>query len=161
MTFNQQKSHRYAFVHERYNKALSAGFYLEAITICESLISDRLLSSLHHREKVERNPKKGLAELIGKHKKQPLLDPVAMANGERVMDIFSELDRWRRERNALLHGIAKCVPGTKLAPAASLMERSKKAAEEGMHLFRMLDSWHRRAVTATRQDAAAGPLPAA
>ena len=41
MTFNEQKSSRYAFALGRIRSAMQSEFYLEALTIEESLITDR------------------------------------------------------------------------------------------------------------------------
>ncbi|MDG1049004.1 MAG: hypothetical protein P8R46_02245 [Planctomycetota bacterium] len=157
MTFNKQKSRRYAFANERMKRAMEQGFYLEAITICESLISDRLLSSLDRRHGVERNARAGLHRLINAHLDETLLDRSSQAHGEKLTDIFSALRIWKDKRNELLHGIAKCLPGDEVHSGPVLMERSKVAAEEGLRLFRHLDNWHGR--HARRAVGAASPAP--
>jgi hypothetical protein len=157
MTFNKQKSLRYAFANERMKRAMEQGFYLEAITICESLISDRLLSSLDRRHGVERNARAGLHRLINAHLDETLLDRSSQAHGEKLTDIFSALRIWKDKRNELLHGIAKCLPGDEVHSGPVLMERSKSAAEEGLRLFRHLDNWHGR--HARRAVSAASPAP--
>lgn len=144
MTFNKQKSQRYAFALERLKRAMDQGFYLEAITICESLISDRLLSSLDRRQGVERNARAGLHRLIKAHLDETLLDRSSQAHGEKLLDLFSALRVWKDKRNELLHGIAKCLPGDEVHSSPILMERAKDAAEEGLRLFRHLDNWHGR-----------------
>lgn len=144
MNFNKQKSQRYAFAHQRMSRAIDQGFYLEAITICESLISDRLLSSLDRRRGVERNPRTGLHRLINAHLDETLLDRSSQAHGEKLLDIFSALRVWKDKRNELLHGIAKCLPGDEVHSSPILMDRAKDAALEGLRLFRHLDNWHGR-----------------
>lgn len=144
MNFNKQKSQRYAFAHERMNRAMAQGFYLEAITICESLISDRLLSSLDRRRGVERNARTGLHRLINAHLDETLLDRSSETHGEKLLDVFSALRAWKDKRNELLHGIAKCLPGDEVHSSPILMEQAKDAAEEGLRLFRHLDNWHGR-----------------
>ena len=140
--FNKKKARRYAFALERTSKALDSGFYLEAITLCESMIADRLLSSLARREQriVRRN--KGLGWLIAEHINGESLQKSATSKGKTEADVFLALDRWREERNELLHGIAKCAPGDQLSNPPALMARAKGAAEEGIRLFRLLDNWH-------------------
>ena len=142
MTFNKQKSQRYAFAHERMKLALEQGFHLEAITICESMISDRLLSSLDRHRGVTRNARWGLHRLINAHLDETVLDRSSTANGEKLIDVFSALRAWKDERNELLHGIAKCLPGDEVHSNSVLMERAKRAAQDGLRLFRHLDNWH-------------------
>jgi len=141
---NNKKARRYAFALERTNKAIKAGYYLEAITLCESMISDRLLSSLARREKRIIRKNQGLGRLIEEHRSDRSLDKSSTANGETVSDIFVALGEWKKERNELLHGFAKCVPGDEIGDPVELMERAKDAADEGLHLFRLLDNWHRK-----------------
>jgi|GEM_PF-1014540 len=155
MSFNKQKSQRYAFANERMKRAMAQGFYLEAITISESLITDRLLSSLDRRHGVKRNPRTGLHSLINAHLDETLLDRSSQTREEKLIDVFSALRVWKDKRNELLHGIAKCLPGDELQSGSILMERAKTAAEEGLRLFRHLDNWHGR--HARRAASAAAP----
>ena len=144
MTFNDQKSSRYAFAHSRIRRAMSSGFYLEALTILESMITDRLLASLDHRLGVARVANRGLCNLIERHRNEMGLDTAASADGKQVADVFEALDTWRKERNDLIHGFGKCIPGSALENPSALIGRAEQAAEEGVVLFRMLDSWLRR-----------------
>lgn len=147
MTFNEQKSSRYAFALGRIRSAMQSEFYLEALTIEESLITDRLLASLEHRQVGERDERQRLFELIKKHQVDPGLDPAAWAGEEKVTDLFDELQQWRVKRNDLIHGFGKCLPGSDLETPPYLMARAKQAAERGLVLFRMLDGWLRRQMT--------------
>ena len=139
-----RKARRYAFAQERLKKAIDAGFYLEAITLCESMLADRLHSSLARRTKqiVPRN--KSFGWLIGAHESDPSLDKSSSTDGVKVNDIFGVMSAWKGERNELLHGFAKCFPGEAICEPAELMERAKDAAVEGQRLFRLLDNWHRK-----------------
>jgi hypothetical protein len=152
-SFPFQKADRYEFAVQQYRAAFERGFYLEAITLCESMISDRLLSSLDHRLGVKRKAKQGLFKLIEAHLDEELLDTDARALGESTINVFKRLDEWREERNGLLHGFAKCIPGEEICSSEALKDRARAAAEEGMLLFRMLDNWHRREVAAVRRHA--------
>ena len=65
--YGKQKSGRYAFAHTRIQEAMKAGFYLEAITITESMITDRLLASRDHLMGEERKGRRTLGALLQKH----------------------------------------------------------------------------------------------
>ena len=147
VTFNQQKSSRYAFALGRISSAMHSDFYLEALTIEESMITDRLLASLEHRQVGERDERQRLFDLIKRHQDEPDLDRSAWAGEKKVPDLFKELQEWRKERNKLIHGFGKCIPGSELERPSQLMARAKRAAEEGLVLFRMLDGWLERQKT--------------
>lgn len=144
--YGKKKSGRYAFAHSRIQEAMRAGFYLEAITITESMISDRLLASGEYLMDEPRDARAGLAKLLNKHLKNEKLctaPGLASATGKTL---FEQLDRWREERNELIHGVAKCLPGfeNELETTMDLMERARAQADEGLRLFRKLDDWLRR-----------------
>lgn len=144
---NHAKAQRYAYAQGKYQRAMGTGSYLEAITICESLISDRLLASRERRfdEKRENKSKRiGIRELVKKHKGLAPEKKAASANGHSTTDLITDLDKWIDERNELLHGIAKCLPGEELASPADLDRRARAAAEQGQVLFRQVDGWVRR-----------------
>jgi hypothetical protein len=145
---NHAKAERYAYAHGKYSRALSVGSYLEAITICESLLSDRLLVSCEqwfNETRGEDNKlSTGIRHLVKKHKCLAADEKVASANGQSTPDLISDLDAWIDERNELLHGIAKCLPGEELLSTASLDKRARAAAEKGLILFRQVDNWVRR-----------------
>ena len=144
--YGKQKSGRYAFAHTRIQEAMKAGFYLEALTITESMISDRLLASGEYLMGEERDVRTSLYELLKKHREYEELSGAAQVAREGEEDIFKQLDSWRRERNKLIHGVAKCLPGfeNELETTMDLMERARAQAAEGLRLFRKLDDWLRR-----------------
>ena len=144
---NHAKAQRYAYAQGKYQRAMGTGSYLEAITICESLITDRLLVSRERRfgEKREESSKRiVIRRLVEEHKGLAPEKKVASANGHSTTDLITDLDKWIHERNELLHGIAKCLPGEELASPAELERRAREAAEQGQILFRQVDGWVRR-----------------
>jgi len=144
---NHAKAQRYAYAQGKYLRAMGTGFYLEAITICESLISDRLLASRERRfgeKRVESSKRIVIRRLVEEHKGLAPEQKVASANGHSTTDLIADLENWIDERNELLHGIAKCLPGEELASPADLERRAREAAEQGQILFRQVDGWVRR-----------------
>ena len=115
---------------EQFNSAIEAGFYLEAITICESLITDRLESRCG--ELGQPQAFKNLGVLIRK------LREIEVDNTLRQM-IDLDLDNWRRNRNTALHEIVKFEKG-EIPNWESRFEASKVYAEEGIVVFRSIDS---------------------
>ena len=108
------------------------------------MLADRLLSSLARREQRVIPRDSGFGWLIKKHNVDRSLDRSSITGGETVNGIFEATLVWEEERNELLHGFAKCVPGDEICDPVELMERAKNAANDGLRLFRLLDNWHRK-----------------
>jgi hypothetical protein len=141
---NTPKYLSYTKAWERINAAIEAGFNLEAITIEESIISDRLLSyvlGVDASSKVQK--RSGLGDLIARWRKlagASLIEPDGSDLGKAV-------DEWRQKRNLAVHGMVKSAPGE--APRVQpddFFELARGAAEEGKKLSRKIQNWHKREV---------------
>lgn len=129
---NTTKFDAYAAAFARITLAQKAGFYLEAVTVAESIISDRLLSYAS-RPGVKKAPpiSEQFAKLIG------AIKPVEAG-------LHDELEKWRKKRNKLIHGFAKSLPGKPLTPVEDTLAAAQEAASEGEHLARRVCEWHRK-----------------
>lgn len=92
---------RYKLVFERLDEALEDGWLLEAISLEESIITDRLLSIVGS-DGESASCKQSLSNLIAQTKKA-MTGSGAPVEG----DIFNELDQWRDARNECVHGFCK------------------------------------------------------
>lgn len=119
---------------EQFNGALEAGYYLEAITICESLITDRLESRCG--ELGQPLAFKNLGALIRKLRE-------IETDHDLYQLIDKDLDTWRTNRNIALHEIVKFEKG-EIPNWESRSEASKGYAEEGMIIFRQIDNQIRK-----------------
>ena len=145
---NTRKHLSYTKAWERINSALEAGFHLEAITIQESIISDRLLSyvlGVAPNSKV--HTRSGLGELISQWRKQAgasLITPDGT-------DLGKAADAWRNKRNTAVHGLVKSAPGgsPKMQPD-DFFELARLAAKEGKVLAREIQNWHRKTLRAAK-----------
>jgi hypothetical protein len=92
---------RYKLAFDRMDEALQEGWLLEAISLQESIITDRLISILDSKgETVSR--RQSLGRLISQAKM------VITGTGATVEgDFFHELDRWRDARNECVHAFCK------------------------------------------------------
>jgi hypothetical protein len=92
---------RYKLAFERLDEALSQGWLLEAISLEESIITDRLIAVLDVHG-IEVSPTQSLSNLIAQAKRH------TVGSGERVAgDLFDEIDQWRDQRNECVHGFCK------------------------------------------------------
>jgi len=95
--------HIYRQAYKRINQSIENGYYLEAITLIESLISDRLESRLSYLLKKDYSFKT-LGALITKAKQFE-------ENDQLKTVVSTELDHWREKRNAALHEMVKIEDG--------------------------------------------------
>ena len=111
----------------RYKDAMAAGFYLEAITLMESIIGDRLECYLHRNIESVDYSFSTLGRLIEGLKKVDSTSP-----------LVNKITKWKNQRNALLHEMAKIEDG-KYVDFAAKYNIAKQCAEEGLALFREID----------------------
>ncbi len=118
----------------QYNEALGAEFYIEAVAIIESLLSDRLesrLAAIHGQEELRRQFStvgKLACELKGRRLGEP----------PEARDVYSEINQWASERNKVIHQLVKLEEG-EIPNWDERYKRARKTAEAGMTLFRKLD----------------------
>jgi hypothetical protein len=146
---NTAKGKAYALAYGMINTALENGCPLQAITIEESLLTDRQSSTLNAHN-ASKTPFMTLNRALSEWKRQK-------ARGESLFDdemngLLPQLEEWWDERNALLHGIAKspCGQGPDI-PAEEFVARAEKAAKEGVKLARKVSRWTQKQVAKARK----------
>lgn len=101
----------YKHAHERIKAALDAGFYLEAITLCESILADRLEARrawLNQQDHAKRqfSTLGGLVRELTQSKAQDMSE-----RDEGAQAVYREIGAWARSRNHALHEMAKLAEG--------------------------------------------------
>lgn len=120
---------RYKLAFDRLDEALLEGWLLEAISLEESIITDRLLSILQSKGETV-SSKENLGRLIGQVK---MLMTVSGATVEG--DLFHELDQWRDARNECVHGFCKLDDHAYAYNSAEIFsERMWETAKKGREL---------------------------
>lgn len=111
--------------------ALDKGFNLEAITLVESLISDRLESRLSH--------------LLGEDFSFKTLGGLIKTIKEKETDlqlrelVLTDLDKWRNDRNSAIHEMVKLADGDTRS-WQDRMDTLVPAANIGFELFKKIDA---------------------
>jgi hypothetical protein len=135
--------------YESYHKAWSLirsaqenEFFLEAITIQESIISDRLISYLSrpNAPKPLLKNKNGLYPSFGQLIEQWRSE---FPQGQHP-DLIDTVDNWRHSRNSLIHAIVKSEPGQPTQPINEFLENAEKAAQQGTKLAKDVSYWCRK-----------------
>ena len=113
----------------RISSSIEAGYYLEAITLCESLIADRLESRLNYLTNSDNFSFKNLGKL-----QEGIIKHDNIEELKRMM-IYQkgDLDIWRDSRNNALHAMAKIVEDDK-SDWENKMQKCQIIAEEGEKL---------------------------
>ena len=128
---SKYSSYKYAMF--RMGEAIKERFYLEAVMIAESIISDRLLSVTARKQVAAPATKHvGLATLINRAKRVGL-----------PADLATELDGWRDARNQVAHAVAKSSPGELPMSVSGFCELAAKTARDGEQLVVKVKHWTR------------------
>lgn len=139
MKKNVKKHLSYKEAYSKMNNAIKLGFYLEAITIQESIISDRLLSfvigknivrisenEIHKSEVNFSNLLKLTKEFMSEHKTLP-----------------DELELFRKDRNTCVHLLVKSFPGKPTIDVLNFNSLAKETSVKGKRLTRKVLEWHK------------------
>lgn len=112
---------------ERISKAISDSYFLEAITLQESIISDRLALFLHHKgNKPDSKSLNKLITSVQKHHKH---------------ELFGKIDIWRRQRNKAIHGLVRSSPFDNPIGLNTFDKLAKDTAIEGEKLVMEIVQW--------------------
>lgn len=128
----------------RLKRARIFGFHLEAVTIEESIIVDRLLSLLVCVGEIRaesRTKQYGLGQLVQLWRKR-VQQPIPV---KYFPDLFSAVDDWRQRRNRVVHSIVKSMPGASHGDVLDFLREAEFVAFQGEALGRALTDWVRKA----------------
>ena len=120
---------RYKLAFDRLDEALFEGWLLEAISLEESIITDRLLSIIESDVNAA-SSRQSLSNLIAQAKKA-MTGSGAPVEG----DIFNELDQWRDARNECVHAFCKLDDHAYAENSAEIFsEKMWRTAKKGREL---------------------------
>jgi hypothetical protein len=145
---NAEKFDAYREAWTRIRQAQENEFFLEAITIQESIISDRLVSFLSRpgasNSFVKAREKSKFAsfyQLIQAWQEE-FPDGIKYPKFANE-NLIEKVDLWRRSRNDAIHAIVKSEPGTPTKPIDEFLETAKKVAEIGTELAEAICIWQK------------------
>jgi hypothetical protein len=144
MEKNFQKYHTYRNAIDQINLAIDSGFFLEAITIEESILADRLYRFCKdngYKTKADR-------ATLGDEKR--FLEGLStdIKDSEQI-DFLTELKEFWLNRNICLHQIAKSEPGEPTIDFEELTRIAKLTAVNGKQLTKKVSNWAQRYKTKT------------
>lgn len=122
---------RYQHVLVQYKRAMESGFYLEAVTLMESIISDRLESR---------------ATYLGKTTGFDTLGKLCniLSSDTVLKDIIPQIVDWKNGRNRMLHEMSKIDASDMAEDFGEKYESGRLLAQSGLDIFRQVDAAVRR-----------------
>src|ERR1019366_8797915 len=141
---NANKYFSYSEAWVRIKKARGSGFYLEAVTLEESIIADRLVSFLvcvgeiQAESRVEKCSFGQLIQLWTKRAPQPI--PV-----QYFPDLRSTVEEWRKHRNRVVNGMVKSMPGAQHSDVLDFLKEAEFVAFQGEALAHAVSDWVKKA----------------
>ena len=136
---------RYKLAFQRLDEALEEGWLLEAISLEESIITDRLLSILISTEQAV-SSKQSLGNLIAQAKKM-MTGSGSIVEG----DFFHELDQWRDARNECVHAFCKLDEHAYADNSAEIFsDKMWETAKKGRELVDLVKHLSRQAKNGSR-----------
>lgn len=135
-----QRRELYRLANEQLNAAYNNGFYIECVSICESIIADRLEARLQFLRRKTDQPTR-ISE-VGK-----LLNQLGHIEPSESLDLlvtYEQIRAWSSSRNEVIHQFVKITENNfRLTPKAR-ERRSAKAARDGRVLMRKIASLVRK-----------------
>ena len=120
-------------------KAIEGKFYLEAITIQESIITERLLNFVIRNSIVSINEDEFYRQIVSLSK---LIDYSKSYFDDE--NLYDDLNTFRKDRNKCIHAIVKSYPGYPTIKVNDFQKLAKETSLNGRILTRKVDAWHRR-----------------
>ncbi len=152
MKKNTPKFNAYRLAFGMIKDALEKECPLQAIAIEESVLTDRLSSTLNVGRPNRRAKSSLGCALCEWHPKKSNASRNAALFDDYMEMQFPKLDAWWKNRNALLHGIAKSAQGhPPEIDAGDFMAYAMRTAKEGLTLVRKVDAWTKRQISAARK----------
>ena len=129
--------HRYSLyvaAHDRIKQAIADGYYLEAITLIESILSDRLESRTSFLKK-QNQGFKTLGDLLG-----ILVEKETVPEFRELLPVIND---WRDRRNKALHELVKFEHGD-FRPWPEKIAGLSLIAAQGLDVLRSFDKLDKR-----------------
>lgn len=140
---NTAKYFSYIEAWGRIRKSIGHGFFLEAVTLEESIISDRLISYLVRVRAVKLDAtleRQSFASLIKTWKSHV---PEAISDSF-FADLQTSIDEWRERRNKVVHSMVKSVPGADHQDILDFKKEAEFVALQGERLAKSLCNWYKK-----------------
>ena len=151
MSGKATKGESYKFAFSQMKSAIEQEFYLEAVTLAESVISDRLLSQVSYFAGDKVKLRTTFSDLLKRWKTLDDDRAWGFEEGETGIrhewpDLHEAINDWRKKRNKVVHSACKSIPDTATIEVGDFKAGARVAAEEGHLLARAICDWHKKQI---------------
>jgi hypothetical protein len=129
-----QRHDLYRLANEQLKSAYAGGFYIECVSICESIIADRLESRLQFLRRETEQPTR-ISE-IGKLLNQ--LGHIELPESLDLLATYEKIRVWSSARNEVIHQFVKITEKNQRLTPKGRARRAAKAARDGKSLMRQV-----------------------
>jgi hypothetical protein len=134
---NFKKYYSYKEAWDRITSSIEKEFYLEAVTIEESIISDRILSyfkKTKNEKLIKKLDKDSFYNLIEAFKKD-FPEPIKI---KEIDNLQERLDNWRKSRNKIIHNIVRDKIYQEDFTIRDFINEAKECSQEGLILAKYI-----------------------
>jgi hypothetical protein len=136
----RQRYDLYKLANEQLKAAYEAGFYIECVSICESIISDRIEARLQFLRRGTNKPSH--IDSLGRLLKQ--VTDIEPEDQIELRAAYVSIREWGNARNETIHQFVKVTDQNPLADPKERIQQAKTAARQGVRLMRRISALVRK-----------------
>jgi hypothetical protein len=139
-TVARQRYELYRSANEQFKAAFEAGFYIECVSICESIISDRIEARLQFLRRNTDKPSH--IDSLGRLLKQ--VTDIEPEDQIELRAAYALIRDWGSARNETIHQFVKVTDQNHRANAKNRTRKAKTAARDGKALMKLISKLVRK-----------------
>jgi hypothetical protein len=139
-TVAHQRYKLYRLAIEQLKSAYTGGFYIECVSICESIISDRIEARLQFLRRGTDKPSH--IDSLGRLLKQ--VTDIEPEDQVELRAAYASIREWGNARNETIHQFVKVTDQNHRADGKDRARQAKAAARSGMRLMRKVSALVRK-----------------
>lgn len=136
----RQRYDLYKLANEQLKAAYEAGFYIECVSICESIISDRIEARLQFLRRATDKPSH--IDSLGRLLKQ--VEDIESEDQTELRAAYVSIREWGNARNETIHQFVKVTDQNHYINGRDRVSQAKAAALNGMRLLRKISKLVRK-----------------
>ena len=130
----------YRSANEQFKAAFEAGFYIECVSICESIISDRIEARLQFLRRGTDKPSH--IDSLGRLLKQ--VTDIEPEDQVELRAAYASIREWGNARNETIHQFVKVTEQNQDLDGNGRVRNAKTAARDGIRLMKMISALVRK-----------------
>jgi hypothetical protein len=136
----RQRYDLYKLANEQLKAAYEAGFYIECVSICESIISDRIEARLQFLRRATDKPSQ--IDSLGRLLKQ--VEDIESEDQTELRAAYVSTREWGRARNETIHQFVKVTDQNHQSSCDDRAQQARAAARNGIRLMRKVSALVRK-----------------